>query len=121
MNPVRNRIAARYAALDSRCQAVLLATLADRLSLMARDTYAGQDGVSDGTRLRAFNEAQNRILAQLLRLLTSDTQRYPDDVFANVLVDHFQTLGIDPEQIIAACMEKLQVPVLEGAVTHRAR
>ncbi len=53
----------------------------------------------DGARLRAFNEAQNRIQAQLLRLLTASTQRYPDDVFANILVDQFQALRVDPEDL----------------------
>jgi hypothetical protein len=99
----RKRIAARYAALDTEHQAILLARLADRLSLMARETYEPGEGVSDSTRLRAFNEAQNRILAQLVRLLTSDPQRYPDDVFANILMDQFQMLRIDPAQIFAVC------------------
>ncbi|HTB43954.1 MAG TPA: hypothetical protein VK741_10045 [Acetobacteraceae bacterium] len=100
----RNRIAAQYGALDCARQAVLLARLADRFSLMARDTYDQSGGVADAARLRAFNEAQNRILAQLLRLLTANAQRYPDDVFANILVDQFQTLSIDPEQTLAACL-----------------
>lgn len=102
----RKRIAAQYSALDSARQAVLLARLADRMSLMARDTYDPNGGVADGARLRSFNEAQNRILAQLLRLLTASTQRYPDDVFANILVDQFQTLRIDPEQIFATCLDR---------------
>ena len=100
----RKRIAGQYSAPDSMRQAELLARLADRMSLMARDTYDPNGGVADGARLRSFNEAQNRILAQLLRLMTASTQRYPDDVFANILVDQFQTLRIDPEQIFAACL-----------------
>jgi len=103
-NEIRQQIAARYGALDCRDQTVLLARLADRFSLMARETYDPNGGVCDAARLRAFNEAQNRILAQLSRLLTANKQRYPDDVFANILVDQFQVLRIDPEQIFAACL-----------------
>jgi hypothetical protein len=99
----RRQIAARYTALDEGQQAIVLARLADRLSLMARETYAPGEGVSDSTRLRIFNEAQNRILAQLVRLLTFDPQRYPADVFANILLDQFEMLRIDPEQILAVC------------------
>jgi hypothetical protein len=99
----RKQIAARYAALGREHQAIFLARLGDRLSLMARETYAQGDGASDGTRLRAFNEAQNRILGQLVRLPTSGPARYPDDVFANILMDQFQTLKIDPAQIFGVC------------------
>ena len=68
------------------------------------------DGVADSTRLRAFNEAQNRIAAQLVRLLTADQNRYPDDVFASVLVDQLQMVGVDPERIFAGCLDLAPEP-----------
>jgi hypothetical protein len=102
---VRQRIAAQYAALDSRSQVLLLVKLADRLTLMARDTYDQRSGVANGAKLRSFNEAQNRILAQLVRLLTADDRRYPDDVFANILVDQFETLNLDPGGITDLAVE----------------
>jgi len=80
-------------------QIELLARLAHRLTVMARETY-GDDGVAaDGKSLRAFNEAQHRILGQLLKLVTADERRYPDEVFANILVDQFAMLQIDPGKI----------------------
>src|SRR5258707_13926536 len=100
MNDVRQRIAIRYAASNNKEQILLLAKLGDRFTLLARGTYGGQYGVADGERLRAFNEAQHRILAQLLRLLSNDEHRYPDDVFANILVDQFEMLKLDPESIL---------------------
>jgi hypothetical protein len=100
MNDIRHSIATRYAGLHTPDQIMLLAKLADTLTLMARDTYDQRGGVKDGVRLRAFNEAQNRILAQLLRLLAIDERRYPDDVFANIMVDQFQILKIDPGRIL---------------------
>ena len=100
MNDIRQRISSRYLALDRKEQMLMLAKLADRLTLMARDTYDLEGGVADNVRLRAFNEAQHRILAQLLGLLTADERRYPDDVFANILVDQFDILGFNPEDFI---------------------
>jgi hypothetical protein len=101
----RIRIAADYAALGRSGQILLLAKLANWLTLMARDTYGPEGGVADSYRLRAFNETQNRILAQLNRLLTEDDHRYPDDVFANILVDQFQALTLDTADIISFASE----------------
>jgi hypothetical protein len=100
MNEVRSRISSQYAALDSRQQIMLLASLADKLTLMARDTYNLEGRVVDSVRLRNFNEAQNRILSQLSRLLADDERRYPDDVFANILVDQFNILKLNPDEFI---------------------
>jgi hypothetical protein len=99
---IREQIAACYAALDPASQIVMLARLANRLSLMARETYEVGEGVSDAGRLRAFNEAQNRILAQLERLVMADPARYPDDVFANIMLDQLQSVHVDPERTLAA-------------------
>ena len=88
--------------LDAAHQSLILARLANRLSLIARETYAVGEGVSDGKRLRAFNEAQNRILAQLERLLAADPERYPDDVFAGILMDQFRSQQVDPERTLTA-------------------
>ena len=97
MNDIRQRLSSLYLALDRQEQILMLAKLADRLTLLARDTYDLQGGVVDAVRLRAFNEAQHRILAQLLRLLTVDEHRYPDDVFANIFVDQFNILRLNPD------------------------
>ena|SRR5277367_1764715 len=100
MSDIRDEIAARYAALAVRSQTLLLAKLGARLTLLARgETYDQHGGVADSARLRAFNEAQHRILGQLVRLLTADERRYPDDVFANVLVDQFEILQLDLAEI----------------------
>jgi hypothetical protein len=108
-----NRIAADYVASDRQSQVMPLAKLADWLSLMARDTYDREGGVADSARLRAASEAQNRILAQLVRLLTADDRRYPSDVFANILVDQFRTLGLDAAGInrfAAECAARAKQP-----------
>src|SRR5271154_5733446 len=99
MNDIRQRISSRYLALDRQEQILLLAKLANRLTIVARDTYDLQGGVANAVRLRAVNEAQHRILAQLLQVLTGDARRYPDDVFANILVDQFSNLSLDPDDL----------------------
>jgi hypothetical protein len=100
MNDIRQRISSRYLALDRKDQILMLAKLADRLTLVARDTYDLEGGVADNVRLRAFNESQHRILAQLLRLLIADEHRYPDKVFANILLDQFDILRLNPDDLL---------------------
>jgi hypothetical protein len=102
---IRTRVSTDCAALDTSSKVLLLARLADWLTLMARDTYDSDGGVADPARLRAFNEAQNRILAQLVRLLTGDHRRYPDNVFANMVVDQFDTLQLDAADLIRLAEE----------------
>jgi hypothetical protein len=100
MNDSRERFCSRYVALEVGGQIVYLAKLADRLTLLARDTYDRAADVVDARRLRIFNEAQNRILGQLVRLLTADDNRYPNEVFANVLADQFQMLGLNADDFV---------------------
>jgi hypothetical protein len=94
--PIRDQLAARYEALDLHHQQVFLAKLGEWLTLVGRGYYDTEDGVSE---LRAVNEAMHRVLGQLQRMLDSNKHRYPDDVFANVLVDQFQALKLDPATI----------------------
>jgi len=96
----RKHVVARFAAMGAEDQVLVLVRLANRLSLMARETYAAGGGVSDSDRLRRFNEAENRILAQTERLVMSDSRRYPDDVFADILCDQFEMLDLDPEVLL---------------------
>jgi hypothetical protein len=100
MNDTRKLAAARYVAMDTQAQLVFLANLAHRLTIVGRDTYDAYDSVKDRMRLKAVNEAQHRVLGQLLKLLMGDEHRYPDDVFVDMLMDQLQTLKIDPEGIL---------------------
>jgi hypothetical protein len=86
--------------MSAEDQSLCLARLAHRLTIDARDTYDRQGGVADTARLRRFNEAEHHILGQLLKLLAGDQRRYPDDVFANMLVDHLEALRIAPEGVL---------------------
>jgi hypothetical protein len=101
MNDLRQRLAVQYATSSSQSQVLFLVKLANRLTFLARDTYDDHYGVSDSVRLRSFNEANHRIAAQLVHMLAADEKRYPDDVFANILVDQFEILKLDPETLFA--------------------
>jgi hypothetical protein len=94
MKNVREDLAASYGKLSEGKQALFLARILLRLNLLARGTYSVGEGVNDPNMLRKFNEAQNRIEAQLLSLLQSNPKRYPDDVFSNILIDQFEWLGM---------------------------
>jgi hypothetical protein len=85
--------------MDVRHQLIFLARLAHRLTLVGRATYDDRGGVADSESLRTINEAQHRISAQQLKMLMEDKRRYPDDVFANILVDYRQALKLHPEDV----------------------
>ena len=93
----RKVIARLYTALDLPKQISAIATLGDQLTLLARDTYDSSGGVTDSVRLRNFNEAQNRVLGQLIGLLAQTDKRYPDDVFANIVVDQLDLLHLSSD------------------------
>ncbi len=97
MNDIRQDTSARYAAMDIQHQLIFLARLAHRLTLVGRETYNDHGDIADSEKLRSINEAQHRISGQQLKMLTDDERRYPDDVFANILIDYLQALKINPE------------------------
>jgi hypothetical protein len=101
MNDVRATVVARLAGLDVGNKIIILATIINKLSFEARDTYDKRGGVSDCKKLRQFNEAINRVSSQMIRLLAEDERRYPDEVFANILADQFEALRLDPKIIFA--------------------
>ena len=107
MKDVREHFVAIYSGLNEHTQATTLTRLLFHFTLMGRDTYSvGTDGVNDAVALRKCSEAQHRIASQLLSLLLSDSRRYPDDVFANIVVDQFKTLGVSPSlarKIVTSC------------------
>jgi hypothetical protein len=95
MTDLRDHLVATYGEMNESCQAVFLARLLLHLNVFARGTYVGgTDDVQAPKMLRKFNEAQNRIASQLVKLLCSDSKRYPDDVFANILAEEFEILGL---------------------------
>jgi hypothetical protein len=66
----------------------LLAHLSYELTLLAREAYVpGTDEISDHGRMREVNELQHQISGFLVKLLSNDPQRYPDDVFIQIIFE----------------------------------
>ena len=80
---------AAFASRTTAEQQELLAHLSHELTLLMRDTYeAGQDGLTDAPRARRINEIQHRVSAHLLKLMSDDKQRYPDDILMQIILNH---------------------------------
>lgn len=98
---IRNRLVERYCALALPDQECFLADVGHWLTMAGRGTYvAGEDRVHDGPTLREVNEGAHRIFDQLGLMLASSDQRYPDDVFAGILVEKFRAAKLDPKTLL---------------------
>ncbi len=65
-----------------------LAHLMHELTIIARDSYeAGQDGLTNPSRVRLINEVQHQLSALLLKLLRDDQQRFPDEFLVRLILE----------------------------------
>lgn len=97
---VREEFLSTYKQLPVRAQILFLARLAQNWNVRARDTYGAGTDINEPEKLRKFNEAQNRALSQLIKLLANSDERYPDTVFCNILIDQCEILESDPRMLI---------------------
>jgi len=98
---IRERVVECYCALTLPNQERFLANVGHWLTMAGRGTYVvGEDDVHDGPTLRKVNEGAHRIFDQLRLMLMLSDQRYPDDVFAEILVDKFQAAKLDPQTLL---------------------
>jgi hypothetical protein len=98
---MRHALARRYMALDPRVKELFLAEVGYWLSFNARDTFkAGTTDVEAPSRLRAFSESHHRIFEQLRSMMAESPNRYPDEVFANIVVDNVLAVGLDPTDLL---------------------
>jgi hypothetical protein len=95
------RLAAEFRALPPAAQIEALVRLAHELTIVGRDAYEpGSLELRFPQRLRALNEVQHVITSHVLALLTTDPQRYPDDVLVSIILEQG-----DPDlrrQVVAA-------------------
>ena len=88
----------RYRDLPNDKQVVFLAELEYQLTIYARDAYEpGTDRVSKPDRMRCVNEIMHRILGQQSKLLSSDGNRYSDDVFIQMVFDMASSCHLERE------------------------
>ncbi|MCY7376562.1 MAG: hypothetical protein LH472_11410 [Pyrinomonadaceae bacterium] len=87
-----------FSDLSNNEQADFLARLAWELTVAARETYeVGTDDLTNPKMMRSINEVQHRLLSQLSAMLRKDENRYPDEVFWQIILDNNQTI----EKIVA--------------------
>jgi ketosteroid isomerase-like protein len=86
-----------FAALAPGGQARFLALLAHDTTVWARSSYPEllEDSRLVMERLRACNELQHRVTAQLAHLLEQDPRRYPDDVLVAILFEMGRPAGCE--------------------------
>ncbi len=71
-----------------------LAMLSADLTVVAREGYeVGTEGIADAVWVRRVNEIHHRVAGHLVKLIYEDDERYPDDVFLNIV------LGSDDETL----------------------
>ncbi len=68
-------------------QALVLAKFAYELTVLTRETYLGSTSGTTTIKGREINELQHRVIAAIVTRLTSNPQRYPDDVLVRMCID----------------------------------
>jgi hypothetical protein len=90
-NMSKAEIKSRFLALEPDCKVPFLSTLGHNLTVCARSAYDGDLHLDEANkRLRGFNELLHTITGQLLKLVTEDSDRYPDDTFIDILFERGQ-------------------------------
>jgi len=76
-----------FSALTEHEQALLLASFAHELTMVAREGYeAGTERLSNPELLRRINEIQHKIASAIVARLSSNQQRYPDGALISIIV-----------------------------------
>jgi hypothetical protein len=115
---LRKQFSDAYAKATPSSQARFLAKLLSHLTTAGRTTYLVGHGVSDGDLLRSFNEAHNRLASQLSHLLDREARRYPDDVFANIIIDNLVNVRFDEGKIANLLRELMRSSGIEFEEPH---
>ena len=83
-----DEIIQNFSGLSQEQQTIVLAKLAFRLTILARETYfAEEDSVFTRVTAHGVNELQHRVTAAVVSRLLGDTMRYPDDVLVRMCAD----------------------------------
>ena len=84
-----------YRGLSPTRQARLLASLGHDLTVVARSYYGPEGREAPSHILIALNELQHQVTAQIGHLIGNE-DRYPDDVFIQILFEHAEKSGLMP-------------------------
>jgi hypothetical protein len=87
-----NEIKMMFLAMPPDRQIRVLTLLAHNLTVCARSAYLPEVGDATARRiLRAFNELLHTVTGQLMHIVSGDLNRYPDDVFMDILLETAQS------------------------------
>lgn len=82
-----------FSDLPTNEKADFLARLAWELTVAARETYeVGTDNLTNPKLMHSINETQHRLLSQLSAILRNDANRFPDEVFWQIMFDNNQAM-----------------------------
>ena len=82
-----------FSDLPTNEKADFLAQMAWELTVAARETYeVGTDNLTNPKLMRSINEIQHRLLSQLSAILRNDVNRFPDEVFWQIMFDNNQAM-----------------------------
>jgi len=95
------------AALRGPARLEFLINVLWEVTLQGRGTYEpGTENVSAPERLRALNELAHRVASQT-REMVAGVSRYPDDVFAGIVLDHCKHAGFDAGELRHRALDPL--------------
>ena len=86
----------RFTALSSDDKAMALGKVSHQVTIAGRDASLEGDCQQQRDKLVALNEIQHKLVAQMLALLKNSSERYPDRVFLQILVDMSKQAGMFP-------------------------
>ncbi len=88
MNGDMYNMLSTFLVLTAEEKIAVLTRVAFELTIFARNTYLpDSDGLKHPEQLRIYNEIQHKLLGQLNKILTGDENRYPDDLFLQMLLE----------------------------------
>src|ERR1700726_5310440 len=94
---IREKFVTAFCRLSNYQRQMFLARLILIWNVFPRAVY---DSADASIGLKKFNEAQNRVGSQLLSLIMNSSERYPDEVFANILIDQCEIIHDDASKIL---------------------
>jgi hypothetical protein len=106
----KSQLLQAYTVLDSTAKARFLAVLSNQLTVFMREQYdESLDCAVRTKRLMGANELQHHISSELRHHLDGDLDRYPDEVFLNILLEkaHYYVLSSELQQALVATTKRL--------------
>jgi hypothetical protein len=98
----RDEVKALFLGIPANRQIRVLAFLAHNLTVCGRSAYLPEieDDIAR-KRFRVFNELLHIVTSQLMHMVSDDSERYPDNVFMDILFEQAQPEGCEKDLLQA--------------------